>query len=178
MLLNTNPEKGMELVVRTYSGYVYAICRARLTGVYPPQEIEECAAEVFAEVYRCRERLDEQKGSLKAFICTVARNRASNAYRAAIRRQPCVSLDDARLPETTDDAEDSLLAAETTDELISAIRSLGQPDSEIFIRKYYFGQSTREIAKALELKENTVDKRVSRGCAKLRSLMKGVLYDE
>lgn len=176
-LLNTDPEKGMELAVATYSGYVYAICRARLSGACSPQEIEECAAEVFAEVYKSRARLDDQKGSLKAFVCTVARNRAANAYRAKARSRACVSLDDARLPHEAA-AESRLLATETADELLRCIRSLGSQDSEIFIRKYYFGQSTKEIAKAMGLKENTVDKRVSRGYAKLKSLMKGVLYDD
>jgi len=64
---------------------------------------------------------------------------------------------------------------DTFETLINEIKALGEPDSEIIIRKYYFGQSTRLIARALKLKENTVDKKVSRGLQKLRQSLGGVL---
>ncbi len=59
--------------------------------------------------------------------------------------------------------------------MINCIHSLGEPDSEIFIRRYYRGQSTKEIAEVFNLKENTVDKRISRGLKKLRNRFGGVL---
>ena len=52
---------------------------------------------------------------------------------------------------------------------------LSEPDKEIFIRKYYLGQSTKIISKILGIKENTIDKKVSRGLLKLKNILKGVL---
>jgi RNA polymerase sigma-70 factor (ECF subfamily) len=51
---------------------------------------------------------------------------------------------------------------------------LGEPDREIIIRKYYFGQKSKEIAGVLNLRENTVDKKISRGLKKLKILLGGV----
>jgi RNA polymerase sigma-70 factor, ECF subfamily len=52
---------------------------------------------------------------------------------------------------------------------------MGEPDHEIFIRKFYLGQSSKEIAKATGIKENTIDKKVSRGLVRLRETLGGIL---
>ena len=57
--------------------------------------------------------------------------------------------------------------------LLWALKELGEPDTQIFLRKYYLGQSTKEIAASLDIKENTIDKKVQRGLAKLRRLLEG-----
>ena len=58
-------------------------------------------------------------------------------------------------------------------ELLEALEGLGEPDREIFLRKYYLGQRTKEIARALNLRENTVDQKVGRGLKKLRVWLEG-----
>ena len=51
------------------------------------------------------------------------------------------------------------------------IKSLGEPDSSIFIRKYYLGQRNKDIAKELGIKEGTLNTRISRGLVKLRKIL-------
>jgi RNA polymerase sigma-70 factor (ECF subfamily) len=60
-------------------------------------------------------------------------------------------------------------------QIINEIKFLGEPDSEIFIRKYYFRQSTKYISKIMGIKENTIDKKVSRGLIKLKQTLGVVL---
>ncbi|WP_242878623.1 sigma factor-like helix-turn-helix DNA-binding protein [Clostridium beijerinckii] len=67
----------------------------------------------------------------------------------------------------------SILLKESNSELISAIKSLGEPDSEIIIRKYYLHQSSKDISSDLGLKVNTIDKKVSRCMEKLKKLLGG-----
>ena len=57
-------------------------------------------------------------------------------------------------------------------ELYDALKALGEPDTTIFIRKYFFGQKSSDIALEMNLKPNTVDKRISRGLIKLRKILK------
>ena len=52
--------------------------------------------------------------------------------------------------------------------LLEAIEALGEPDREILVRRYYLGQSAKEIGKAIKMRANTVDKRVERSLEKLR----------
>ena len=54
------------------------------------------------------------------------------------------------------------------DELAVLVAALEQPDREIFLRKYYLMQSSREIAAALDLRVSTVNTRLSRGRDRLR----------
>lgn len=56
------------------------------------------------------------------------------------------------LHSVVDDAAHSILLKESNSELISAIKSLGEPDSEIIIRKYYLHQNSKDISSDLCLK--------------------------
>ena len=53
-------------------------------------------------------------------------------------------------------------------ELAVLVAALEPPDREIFLRKYYLMQSSREIAAALDLRVSTVNTRLSRGRDRLR----------
>ena len=44
-----------------------------------------------------------------------------------------------------------------------AVEALLETDREIFLRHYYYAQTVREIAEAMELKEPTVKTKLSRG---------------
>ena len=53
------------------------------------------------------------------------------------------------------------------------VRSLGEPDSQIVFRRYYFGQRSKEIAADLGMTPGAVDTRLSRAVGKLRELFGG-----
>ena len=59
-------------------------------------------------------------------------------------------------------------AGDAADELAVLVAALEPPDREIFLRKYYLMQSSREIAAALDLRVSTVNTRLSRGRDRLR----------
>ena len=48
------------------------------------------------------------------------------------------------------------------------VMSLGEPDSEIFVRRYKFDEKIKDISKAMGLNISTVKTRLSRGKRKLR----------
>ena len=62
--------------------------------------------------------------------------------------------------------------------LLQCIKELGEPDSHIFIMKYYLGHSTKMIAEKFDLKQNTVDKKVQRGLEKLKKALQGGVFYE
>lgn len=68
---------------------------------------------------------------------------------------------------TADESSDTPLGRTLSD----AIDKLGEPDTTIFLRKYFFGQSSKAIAKDLDMKPNTIDKRISRGLVRLRKIL-------
>ena len=50
------------------------------------------------------------------------------------------------------------------------VMSLGEPDSEIFVRRYKFDEKIKDISKAMGLNISTVKTRLSRGKRKLRKM--------
>ena len=64
--------------------------------------------------------------------------------------------------------EKEYLSKELKHHLIAAVKSLGEPDSEIIIRKYYFGETTKQISNRLSMTISAIDTRASRALKRLR----------
>ena len=164
-LLQKKPNEGMKELMHQYMGYCYNIVRSRLAG-FPQEDIEECVSDVFLDAYRYREKINMEKGGFRAFFAVVARRRAADRYAAAMKK--------GTLPlEENIKTEEKGLSFEEKEELLQAIRFLGDPDEKILIWKFYYGYPTKKIAEVLGLKENTVDQKVKRGLEKLRKTLEG-----
>ncbi len=181
-LLEKKPEKGLEKLMDMYTGLVYTIVYNKLISFCTKEDIEECVSSVFFEAYEKRSSIDLTKGTLKAFLAVLAKRRAIDVFRKKEKDiGKVVSLEqfEVKKQEELIDIEVTSQGNETKIMVVESIKSLGEPDSEIFIRKYYFGQSTKIIANILGLKENTVDKKVSRGLVKLRKILeKDIVLEE
>jgi RNA polymerase sigma-70 factor (ECF subfamily) len=173
------PEQGLSDIMDVFTAFVWTIAHGRLAGSCSNHDIEECVSDVFYEVYRTRSTIDLEKGSLKAFIAVIAKRKSVDTYRRVNRHGTNISLSadgsEIELFMTPDNAVQNAVDNETKATLIREIKSLGEPDTQIMIRKYYHGQSTKTIAKALGLKPNTVDKKVSRALAKLKENLGGAI---
>lgn len=185
-LLQDEPEKGLAYMMDNYLGFVYTIVAGKLASVAGREDIEECSSDVFYAVFQNFGAIDSDKGSVKAFVATVAKRKAIDKFRQLTGQaneplRESVPLEQEELWSKAGNqsgghqVEAAVTSRETGRELVSQIKALGPPDSEIFIRKYYFGQSTKAIAQALSIKENTIDKKISRGLAKLKLALGGVL---
>lgn len=163
-LLRADPERGLAQTVSQYSAYVYKIASARLRGVCTREDIEEAVSDTFYIFFTYGQRRDFEIRSVRAMLSVIAKRNCINVF----RRQ-------SRQPETVcfDELENTIGEDESTDEeLINAIRLLGEPDSSIFVRKYYLGQKNIDIAKDLDMNINTLNVRLSRGLAKLKRILK------
>ena len=67
-----------------------------------------------------------------------------------------------------DDMEENVLRSELREIAREAVDSLGEPDSEIFKRRYFLYQKTDEIAAVLDMNAATVRTRLRRGRERLR----------
>lgn len=156
-----------------YCGYVYAVVYNRLRSAASHEDIEECVSDVFADVFL---KLDSGsvKGELKPFISTVAKRRAIDAYRAARRRSRALSLFaiDEDEPAGGVLPEENAERAELSKTLMETIKALGEPDSVIIIKRYYYNESSKQIARELSLKPSTVRTRCRRALIKLRESLK------
>ena len=175
-LLHKDPNAGMEQLMNQYTGLVYAVVKCKLeSSYYVSSDIEDCVADVFSKFYTELSDYDPTISSIKSYLCVIARNHAINvAKRRALSES--ISLDDEEfLLEIADDVtiDSELSEEELRCEVIKAVEALGEPDSSIIFRKYYYGESSKEIARAVGLTVSNVDTRAHRALNKLRKMFGG-----
>lgn len=172
-LLRQNPDAGLRAAMQAYAPLVKAIIGRILPR--DPREAEEAAADVFIALWRQAPALARQNTPLRPWLAVTARNAGIDRYRA-LRRQTDLSLDDG-LGETIADLAAFDRMASGPEDLVGAmVAAMEPPDREIFLRKYYLLESSRQIAAALGMSESAVNTRLSRGRDRLRRalLAKGV----
>lgn len=173
-LLKKDPNAGMEQLMDQYAGLVYAVVKGRLADSYHVStDIEDCVADVFSQFYAHLADYDPNRSSIKTYLCVMARNQAVTVAKWRSREQGTVSLDEAPFsPQLADDVliDSALAEEELRREVFDAVKSLGEPDASILLRKYYFGESSKEIADALGLTVSNVDTRTHRALHQLKSM--------
>ena len=176
-LLNSDPNAGMEKLMDQYAGLVYSVVKNRLAdSLCVSSDIEDCVSEVFSDFYIGLEKFNPQVSSIKSYLCVIARNSATDIVRRRSRqKEELVSDDDSLIvfASDNDSAEVSYLEEELRREVLSAIKELGEPDSTIIIRKYYFGESSKQIARSLRLTVTAVDTRAHRALSKIKKIFGG-----
>ena len=105
-----------------------------------------------------------QKGTLRSYLAAVARN---FALKRINRKMDHTSLEDIELSDGKNFMEENF----HNNYVWETVMSLGEPDSEIFVRRYKFDEKIKDISKAMGLNISTVKTRLSRGKRKLRKML-------
>ena len=137
-----------------------------------PWEREECLSDVTLTIWHRIGTFDPEKGTLAAWLTVLARNRARNRLRDAGRRGRDEELDPA-LPDPAPGPEEALLQKERAQAIRRAVDQLGRTDRELFHRKYFYLQSTDQMAAELGLTRRGVEGRLRRLRLKLRKELGG-----
>ena len=164
----------MALLINRYAGLVHTVVRSKLSG-FCTADIEGCVADTFSEFFCDLEKYSPSQGSIRAWLCVIAKNNALDRLRQHYKDANNISLDDQSATQYPDDFslegdfEDKSLRME----LIEAIRQLGHTDREILMRKYFLDQSSKHIADILHMSVSNVDTRTHRAIQKLRKRFGG-----
>ena len=173
-LLRKDPNAGMEKLIETYAGLVYAVVARSIPDPCDfASELEACVSDVFSEFYCTLHTYDPSLSSIKTWLCVLARNNAVDLLR---KHRVFLSLDDEdvlfQLPGGAS-AEEIILEKESRRALLQAIHDLGEPDRTILLRKFYYRQPSKRIADELGMTVSNVDTRTHRAIAKLRKMIGG-----
>ena len=167
--LEKRNEAAMSRLIDQYAKLLWSVAGAVLHGVGTAQDVEECVADVFIYLWEDPRRYDPQRGTLKSWLAMVARSKAIDRWRELSARST-VPWDEAFLAGETGTV-DSVMEEETRRALIAAVNALGEPDREILVRRYYYGQKPKEIALALNMSVKQVDNRLYQTKRRLRQVL-------
>lgn len=172
--MKRSPEECMKAIFDEYCNYVYIIAANKLKSCGSAEDVEECVSDVFAEVFRKMEQLGEREGDLKGFIGVVARRRVIDMFRKlSIKAYRTVSAEDEAIGEipSGENVEGSYEVSERNSILLDKIKELGEPDTSIIIKQYYYNMTAAEIGKAISMSAAAVQKRSVRARQKLKMML-------
>ncbi len=137
------------------------------------RDIEECVNDTYLKIWKNIEQYDMEKASLKTYLKVIIRNTAINKLRDLSRREEREFTEDVSdiaryYIDQRQNVENQIFSKENMKQLNKIIAHLSKRDQELVIRKYYYLQSSKEIANATNMTVTAIDSRLSR----LRNKMK------
>ena len=169
--LVTGDERALDDAISSYSRLLWSIALAVLRNIGTKEDMEECVADAFIQLWKSSASLSESGGSVKSWLCVAVKSRAIDRYRKIVQKSE-IALDE-QLASCRSGIVDQTLDAVLQRELIAAIHALGEPDREIILRRFYYRQKPKEISLALDLPIRQVENRIFRAKQKLRAQLEG-----
>ena len=156
---------------------LYDLTASRIYGVVlkvlrSPDQALEVTQEVYVEIWRQASRFSAERGSVLAWMSTIAHRRAVDRVRSATsetRRDGVWGRLDAETPH--DEVWDSLEHQLDADRVRKGMESLTAVQREAVTLAYFGGYTHREVASLLKLPLGTVKTRIRDGLIGLRDAL-------
>ena len=167
-------ERAIEAASRKYG----KLCLHIAKGIVESDaDAAECVSDAYMALWNTIP--PEQPASLRAYLTRLLRNIAYDRrdYQTAALRDDRLTLSLQELEDTlpqSADPEQLLDAAVIRQTLNDFLRALPKQDRFLFLRRYYYLDTCREIAKMTGMSESAVSTRLGR----LRSKLKALLHKE
>lgn len=169
-LLWARAENAIEALAQKYGPRLYGIARNILGDHH---DAEECVNDTYLALWNTIP--PQNPDPLIAYACRISRNTALTRLRNDSAQRRCseydLSLDELSGCISAPSLEETL-DARTLGKAINAFLGTVSQDSRIiFLRRYWFGDSVKEIAQALSMTENAVSVRLNRTRNKLKAYL-------
>ena len=170
-LYSASTPEGQRRFYDEYKNYVYTIVYSRLKSCGKREDIEECVSDIFAELLSDAERLFAMD-DLTGITRIIAVRKAIQMYRRLTGKNIVTGELDDSIPDSLD-VQDESEKMEKSRIILSRIKELGEPDSEIIILSYYYGLNSMQIGRRLSISPAYVRKRKQRALKRLKELLSG-----
>ena len=146
-----------------------------ITPILPDErDRDEVFSDILVRVWDRVDQFDANNGSWTNWLSAIARNAAIDRAR---RNPPVGDELTETIPAPNSDPEQELIRKERQRALHTALNSLESSDKALFYRKYYYRQSTAQIAAEYGTTERAIEGRLYRIKRKLRKVLGGDFYD-
>lgn len=172
-LLLQKDEKGIDALLQHYG----PLMRYIMTPILPnPQDREDCLSEVTMRIWDKAELFNGQRGSWNAWLTAITRNTALNHKRNLSRHNSLEEIPE-NTPSSEPTPEDIIIQQERQAAIRRALQQLSEREQMLFYRKYYYLQSTAQIASELGMTERAVEGKLYRLKKRLRKILGGEAHE-
>lgn len=159
-----------DAMARLHAEHGEAVFRAAKRVVRDDEMAHDVTQEVFLDLWRRPERLDDRRGNVAALLTIQARSRAIDRVRSEESRKRR-ETDDARERGAVADPAEILGDHVTRDRVRAALAALPEGQRTAIVDAYFGEHSYREVALRLGVAEGTIKSRIRAGLATLRSTL-------
>lgn len=170
-LIKNQEEEGLKALSEKYEKLLVYIA----TGILGNnrEDIEECVNDTYLKVWKHIESFDFEKASFKTYLSVIVRNTSINRLRKISKIEGMAQKEElsdlaAEYVDQKQNVELSMEQKENMEVLNRIIGGLKKKERELVLRRYYYLQSSKEIAFHMGMSVNAVDSKLSR----LRKQMK------
>ena len=169
--MDIKKQKEKELLTELYDTHADAIFRFCYFKTGNRETAKDLTQDVFIKVYNHIIKTKEEIQNHKSFIYTIAKNTIIDFWRKS------KSISENQLPEgffesiAEEDKTETILDYSI---FLSLLNKLSESDREVILLRYVEDMSSKDMAKLLDERENTVLVRISRARERLRDLLKTI----
>ncbi|HZJ75417.1 MAG TPA: sigma-70 family RNA polymerase sigma factor [Clostridia bacterium] len=172
-LIREKDERGAGELLKNYAPLIRYI----IAPILPNEEdLEECLFEVAMRVWDKIDMYDSSRGKWNTWLTALTRNTALNIARQKRNENNTGELSPEYLS-SEPSLEETVIEQERKAVLQKTIKGLPIQSQVLFYRKYYYLQSTAQIASELGMTERAVEGKLYRLKKKLQNLMGGELFE-
>lgn len=167
--MNTKEEKGRELFIELYDTHADAIFRFCYFKTGNRETAKDLTQDIFIKVFNYLGKEDIQNH--KSFIYAIAKNTVIDFWRKS------KSIPESHLPEGFFESiaeKDNVENNVDYSIFLSLLDKLSPADREVMLLRYVEDMSSKDMAKLLDERENTILVRISRAKEKLKDLLKEI----
>lgn len=162
-------EAAFEVFYDRYAGAVFGMIRSVLRD---PAQSEEVAQEVLVEIWRTAARFDTTRGSVRAWVLTMARRRAVDRVRSAQaagdREQRAAARSGGR---EYDEVSEEVVGRLERQQVLRCLDGLTDLQRQAVDLAFYRGHSHREVSELLTVPLGTIKTRLRDGLIRLRDCL-------
>jgi RNA polymerase sigma-70 factor, ECF subfamily len=155
----------LEELYDRYGDLLYSLV-LRIVG--RPADAEDVLQEAWVQVWRSASRYDPARGTVAAWLVTVARSRAIDRVRSLGSRQRAETAAGAVPSPPSEDASAGATRGQMRDRIGAALEGLPPPVRQVLELAYFEGLSQSEISTRLSVPLGTVKSWTRQGLLRLR----------
>lgn len=167
-LIKANNEQGLDIFKAIYCSRINYIVSGILSN---KSDIDECMNDIYFTVWNKIGLYDSNKSSFATWITAVSRNKAVNYLKKSSKAEPYSDNNTLGAPSPEAEVEQK----ENFVRIISFVSTLTSSERNLFYRKFYYLQSTVQIAKETGKSERSVEGKLYRLRKKLKKKFGGEL---